>query len=174
MEKRIEQLRQDLASAGYAKGTQAEYLKTASRLAVRFGVEIDAISREQVREFVDELGRREGGPWVKRRELCALRFLYRKTIGTPEMVSFIALPKTHSPLPTVLSLAEVEAWLTDSGASKIDRLDLNSNPVSFVEYAADTVAATLSSRPVGTVADPAGNGWTSYFGAPSIITQLPP
>lgn len=38
-----------------------------------------------------------------------MTFLYRKTLGRPEYVSFIKLPKKYSPLPTVLSVKEVDA-----------------------------------------------------------------
>jgi site-specific recombinase XerD len=41
-----------------------------------------------------------------------LLFLYRKTLGRPELVSFISLPRKYSPLPQVLSLEEVHALLT--------------------------------------------------------------
>lgn len=111
MDNLIVQLTQDLARAGYAKGTQARYLATAERLRVRFGVALSEVSREQVREFVDEVMRRDGSASAKRHSLCALRFLFSKTMGKPEMVSFFRLPKRHSPLPTVLSLDEVGALL---------------------------------------------------------------
>lgn len=111
MDKLIEQLRQDLASGGYAKTTQASYVATAERLRGRFGVAVEEISREQVREFVDETLTREGSAASKYKRLSALRFLYRRTMGKPEMVSFIRLPKRHSPLPTVLSLDEVGALM---------------------------------------------------------------
>ena len=111
MDKLIEQMRQDLASGGYAKKTRLSYVATAERLRARFGVAVEEISREQVREFVDETVRREPSVALQHKQLCALRFLYRRTIGKPEMVSFFRLPKRHSPLPTVLSLDEVGALI---------------------------------------------------------------
>jgi site-specific recombinase XerD len=111
MDHLFEQFRQDLASAAYAKRTQAKYLMTARQLGARFGVMLEAITRNQVRQFVEEIGAREVGSSTKRYALCALRFLYRKTVGKPEMVSFIVLPKKYSPLPTVLSLEEIAALL---------------------------------------------------------------
>lgn len=107
----IRQVRQDLASAGYAKRTQETYAAIAERLGARFGVGLEAVSREQLREFVGEIERRAASAATKSGALCALLFLYRKTIGKPEMVSFISLPKRYSPLPTVLSLEEVSALL---------------------------------------------------------------
>ncbi len=38
-------------------------------------------------------------------------FLFRRTLGRPELVSFIKLPRRRSPLPSVLSLDEVNALL---------------------------------------------------------------
>jgi len=43
--------------------------------------------------------------------MSALLFLFRRTLGQPELVSFIKLPKRYSPLPTVLSVDEVNAVL---------------------------------------------------------------
>jgi site-specific recombinase XerD len=106
-----EQFRQDLAAAGYAKKTQQHYATAARRLTERFGAPLAKITREQVREYVDEVGRGAVSPGTKRKALLALRFLYRRTIGKAEMVSFIILPKKYSALPAVLSLAEVAALL---------------------------------------------------------------
>jgi site-specific recombinase XerD len=44
-------------------------------------------------------------------QLAALAFLYRKTLGRPELVSFLSYPKRSHPLPTILSLEEVGALL---------------------------------------------------------------
>jgi site-specific recombinase XerD len=111
MDLSIAQLGRDLATAGYAKETRARYLETATRLRRRFGCGICEITREQLREFVEEIMRRECSPSTKCHALCAIRYLFSRTLGKPEMVSFFRLPRRHSPLPTVLSLGEVEALL---------------------------------------------------------------
>jgi integrase/recombinase XerD len=111
VDKIIEQMRQDLATAGYAKSTQERYVATARELSKHGGRPIAEVSREQVRAFVEAIrSRGRSASWQTNR-LCALRFLYRKTLGQAEMVSFISLPRRHSPLPTVLSLEEVGALL---------------------------------------------------------------
>jgi len=46
-----------------------------------------------------------------RQHLAALTFLYRKTLGVPQAVSFFAWPNDPEPLPVVLSLAEVARLL---------------------------------------------------------------
>jgi site-specific recombinase XerD len=110
MDLAVTQVGQDLARAGYAERTQKSYLATVRWLGERFDCPLAEMTREQVREAVDEVMTR-GSAHVQRRTLGAILFLYRKTLGQPEKVSFIRLPKRHSPLPTVLSLAEVEALL---------------------------------------------------------------
>lgn len=111
MDTSIRQYGQDLALAGYAKKTQARYVRTAEHLASRFGRPLARLTREELRTYVEELSARgRSGSWVNV-ELCALRFLYRKTLGQPEHVSFISYPRRYRPLPTILSLEEIGALI---------------------------------------------------------------
>jgi site-specific recombinase XerD len=110
MDVSIEQMAQDLALAKYAKGTVARYLATAKRLSAWVGKPLAEVTREEVRTFV-EWRRREATTTRFGNELCGLLFLFRRTLGKPEMVSFIKLPRVHSPLPTVLSLGEADALI---------------------------------------------------------------
>jgi integrase/recombinase XerD len=111
VDKSIEQMSQDLALASYAKTTQARYLATARHVSGRFGRAVADLTRDELRTYVEELtARRRSASWLKM-HLAALVFLYEKTLARPEMVSFITFPKQHSPLPTVLSLEEVDAAL---------------------------------------------------------------
>lgn len=111
MDQSIEQLSQDLALAGYAKSTCGKYLKTAQRLRERFGHPIVEITRAELRTYAEETFACGLNASSVTLVICALRFLYRRTLGRPELVSFLCLPKSHKPLPTVLSLAEVRALL---------------------------------------------------------------
>jgi site-specific recombinase XerD len=111
MDKSVEEMRQDLAFARYSPRTQRHYLQTVERLGKRFGRPIVDLRRDDLRQFVEEIVARGHSPsWVVV-QLSALRFLYRKTLGRPDMVSFIVLPRVRSPLPTVLSTREVNALL---------------------------------------------------------------
>jgi site-specific recombinase XerD len=102
---------QDLALAGYATTTQARYLGTLRELMARFGRDPKALSRDEVRQFAESISSRgKSASWTKVK-LAALLFLYRKTLGTPEMVSFITFPKQRSSLPEILSESEIEALL---------------------------------------------------------------
>lgn len=74
MDQSIIELGQDLARAGYAKTTQKKYVRVAEHLGSRFGRPVAEIDREQLREYVDELGARgKSAQWVII-QIAALRF----------------------------------------------------------------------------------------------------
>jgi integrase/recombinase XerD len=107
----ISQLGQDLALAKYSKTSRTQYVKTAENLSDRFRRPVSELSRDELRTYVEELtARGMSASWL-RMHLAALVFLYRRTLGRPEVVSFIVFPKGHHPLPTILSLDEVGALL---------------------------------------------------------------
>ncbi len=111
MDRIIEQLSQDLARGGYSRGTRVEYRKEAERFAEFLGGPIEEASREQVRAYVEEVtGQQQSLSRLKNR-LCGLLFLFRRTLGKPEMVSFVRLRSARSVLPEVLSKQEVHALL---------------------------------------------------------------
>jgi len=107
----INQMKQDLAFAEYATRTQEDYLKTAGSLLKHVGRPVEEIGREELRAFVGHLTKQaRSASWLKVK-LAAIVFLFTRTLGRPTEVSFIKFPKQHSPLPTVLSLGEVERLL---------------------------------------------------------------
>lgn len=101
----------DLAMRGYAQSTQKQYLKTCAALIEHFGRPAASLSRDEVRGYTEMLSKQCVSPTRLKLHLCALLFLYRKTLGMPEHVSFITLPRKHSAVPEVLSLREVNALL---------------------------------------------------------------
>jgi len=111
MDKSIEQLDQDLARAEYTEKTRRAYHARAEELARHFGKPIADISREELRAFVDTVVTGQERAWAREECACALLFLYRRTLGRPDMVSFIKIPKRHSALPVVLSKGEVHRLL---------------------------------------------------------------
>jgi integrase/recombinase XerD len=118
MDQSIRQLGQDLALAKYAKSTCKKYLKTAEQLSNRFGLPLAELTREQLRTFVEEISELgKSASWLTI-QICALAFVYRKTLGQPERVSFLSYPRRARPLPTVLSLDEVSALI---GAIRVAR-----------------------------------------------------
>lgn len=112
MKTTLENLTRDLAMKGYAERTQKRYLLRAQELMQRFGRPARQITQDELRAYVE--GFREGKASRTRLKevMCALLFLYRKTVGLPDLVSFISLPKKYSPLPTVLSMKEVHGLLS--------------------------------------------------------------
>lgn len=111
MDLTVTQFAEDLARAGYAETTQKRYVVIATRLTERFRRPIEALTRDDIRHFVDEVMASAQSASSKSNALSALRSLFAKTLGKPEFVSFFRLPKKHSPLPTVLSVDEVGALL---------------------------------------------------------------
>jgi integrase/recombinase XerD len=107
----IDEMRQDLARAGYAETTQTLYVKVIERLCVRFGRPVATLGRDDVRTFVDEVMARPCATSTKCCQLGAIKYLYAKTLGRPEMVSFIRYPKRRSAPRTVLSVEEVDRLL---------------------------------------------------------------
>lgn len=108
MKDEMECMARDLAMRGYAQRTQDRYLKRVRHMIARFGRPASELSRDELRDYVEELqALKRSASWLKN-ELCALRFLYKRTLGRPELVSFISLPRQYSPLPTVLSEKEVD------------------------------------------------------------------
>jgi len=111
MEKSIEEMKRDLAFASYSDSTQRQYIKNAEHLAEHFGRPLVEIDRENLRQYVESLmAQGKSASWLKM-HLGALAFLFRKTLGRPNDVSFVSWPRQHSPLPEVLSLDEVQALL---------------------------------------------------------------
>jgi integrase/recombinase XerD len=111
MDKSIEQMARDLASAGYAKETQEKYLKAVEEMAEHFHRPLHELGRDELRVYVEELRTRaRSASWLKTK-LAALVFLYKKTLGRPTDVSFVCWPKQRSALPSVLAVDEIHALL---------------------------------------------------------------
>jgi site-specific recombinase XerD len=107
MEDVLSQLRQDLARTGYAESTQIAYVQTCTLFVEEFQRPVDELGREHVRAFIAKLeARGRSASWMKMK-LGALVYLFRRTLGRPNEVSFVSFPRQHSPLPTVLCQEEV-------------------------------------------------------------------
>jgi integrase/recombinase XerD len=111
MDKSIEQMRQDLTAGGYAKRTIEGYVATGTKLGRHFDRPVAELRREDLRDYGEHLRKQGRSASWQKTQLAALVFLYRKTLGRPDDVSFVIFPPQHSPLPQVLSLQEVEALL---------------------------------------------------------------
>ena len=111
MDNSIEQMQRDLASAPYADSTKKQYLANAKQLAAYFDKPVATLEREDLRRYVEHLQAMGRSASRLKMHYGALRFLYAKTLGRPNDVSFISWPRQHSPLPEIVSLDEVSALL---------------------------------------------------------------
>lgn len=111
MDKTIGQMSQDLARAGYAPSTREAYRKCAEELVAYAGKAVADVTREDLRAYVDALTSRGLSAGALSRRMSGLLFLYRRTLGRPEYVSFIKLPRVRCKLPVVLSVQEVDGLL---------------------------------------------------------------
>jgi site-specific recombinase XerD len=98
---------QDLALGRYAPGTVEVYVDSIAALAEfhrRSPAELDAA---QLRSWLKHLTDSGMSAGRLRQHVGALKFLYGKTLGKPELVAFITWPKQPRRLPTVLTVDEV-------------------------------------------------------------------
>lgn len=109
----------DLKLAGHAEGTRERYLGCVGDLAKHFWADPATLDREQLRSYVEHLAEHAGiGASRQKQHFAALNFLYKKTLGQPEMVSFLSWPKQPQPLPTVLSAEQVGRLLGELSEAK--------------------------------------------------------
>jgi len=111
MAKWLERMLWDLKFAQRAERTQKVYVANARAFQAFHGGSLEALGQEEVRSWVEHLIEQGTAPSRLRQHLSALVFLYRKTLGRPEAVSFFSWPKDAERLPVVLSIDEVSRLL---------------------------------------------------------------
>lgn len=97
----------DLELAGYVADTKQRYLSSIQRFALFHNRRPEELGPDEVRQWVKDLTSGELSPQRLGQHFAALKFLYRKTLGRPEVVSFLSTPKVSKHLPVVLSPEEV-------------------------------------------------------------------
>lgn len=106
------QMIEDMRLAGHAERTQAHYLSSIRAMAKYFDRSPDELSRSELRQYVTYLREERCQSASRLRgHLAAIKFLYTKTLGRPDDVSFLSWPTEHGKLPTVLSMEEVRLLL---------------------------------------------------------------
>jgi site-specific recombinase XerD len=98
---------QDLELAGHVPDTQSKYINSIRDFAKHHGRCPSELGQEEVRQWVEHLGTKDLSSQRLRLHFAALRFLYGKTLGRQEVVSFLSSPKDRRKLPVVLSVEEV-------------------------------------------------------------------
>ena len=107
----LSRLEGDLQMAGKAPGTIQQYLASIRGFEAFLGLGLDQACQDDIRRWVEHLRHQPIGPARLRCHYSALTFLYRKTLGQPEKVAFISMPRSEAPLPIVLTPAEVQRVL---------------------------------------------------------------
>ena len=114
----LRRLEGDLRMADRAKGTIQQYLASIRRFEEFLGTDLGEAGQEPIRRWVEHLQAQPIGPERLRCHYSALKFLYGKTLGQPEKVAFLSMPRKDSPLPTVLTAAEVQRVLDGFTSAK--------------------------------------------------------
>lgn len=97
----------DLGFARKSERTRKIYLADARAFAAHHGRSPEELGQPEVRAWVEHLLGRNLSPSRIRQHLAALVFLYRKTLGVPQAVSFFSWPEDAERIPVVLSPEEV-------------------------------------------------------------------
>jgi site-specific recombinase XerD len=110
------QLRQryleDLRLRNYTEKTQQCYVYCVSAFARHFNKSPKELGPKHIREYQLYLLEKKKCSWAYfNQTVCALRFLYRTTLGKEWVVSRIPFPRRERKLPEVLSPSEVVQFL---------------------------------------------------------------
>jgi len=103
-----ERMIEDLCRYNYAPRTQQTYVAQIARLARHFGASPDQLTREQVREYQEQLTS-QCVSWLPQ-AVAAMQFLYNKTLGRDWKITHSYRRKPKS-LPVVLTAEEVSRLL---------------------------------------------------------------
>ena len=108
----------DLRMANRAVRTIETYVSSVRRFEDYLGQDLADASQEAVRRWVDYLrGQAVGGSRLGQ-HYAALKFLFARTLGQPEKVAWITIPKAKAPMPVILSLAEIPRLLDGFTSAK--------------------------------------------------------
>jgi integrase/recombinase XerD len=97
----------DLRLRNYARRTIDTYVCQVAAFARHFGRSPEVLGNEDVRAYQLHLLQRRVSWSSFNQAVCALRFLYRTTLGRPEQLPFIPFGKRPKTIPSVLSPDEV-------------------------------------------------------------------
>lgn len=101
----------DMSLRNMSSLTQAAYVRAVKNFSKHFGKSPDTLTFDHVREYQLSLVSRGLGPQAVNQIMCALRFLYKTTLGVRDAADHIPLARRSDPLPAILSREEVERFL---------------------------------------------------------------
>jgi len=101
-----DRMSRDMERAGLAPRTREHYIWAIRQMTRFLKRPPELLSPDDIRAWDDEMERRGNSPQWKAIHVAALLFVYRRTLGKPEMVSFLSYRKQRRSLPVVLSQEE--------------------------------------------------------------------
>jgi integrase/recombinase XerD len=112
---------EDLELRNYSPRTIEVYVPAVAKFAAHFNRSPELLGPEEVRLYQLELLRRRVSWSAFNQAVCALRFLFRFTLGRSDSIQMIPYGKKPKTLPCVLGRDEVQLLL-DTAATPRDRL----------------------------------------------------
>jgi site-specific recombinase XerD len=101
----------DLRMANRAVRTIENYVGSVRRFEDYLGHDLADASQEAVRRWVDHLRGQAVGASRLGQHYAALKFLFARTLGQPEKVAWITIPKAKAHLPSILGRPEIQRLL---------------------------------------------------------------
>ena len=101
----------DLRMANRAIRTIQNYVASVRRFEEYLGHDLADASQEAVRRWVDHLRGQAVGASRLGQHYAALKFLFARTLGQPEKVAWITIPKAKAHLPSILARPEIQRLL---------------------------------------------------------------
>ena len=103
---------EDMQLRGLTPKTQKVYLDAITKLARHYHRSPDQLSEQEIRDYFFYLSEQKGlARSTLRVQICALKFLYQKTLQRPWPVLALMRVKRSKRLPVVLSLKEIQTVL---------------------------------------------------------------
>lgn len=102
---------QDLKLAGFSDSTRSIYLRAVLEFAQFLARSPAEIGQPEVRTWVEHLTVRGLSAQGRRQHFAALKLLYARTLGRPEVTAFLSWTKDAQTLPIVISRSDVERLL---------------------------------------------------------------
>jgi integrase/recombinase XerD len=102
---------EDMRVRNYSSNTQQLYIDRVAKFAQYFGKSPELLGPEEIRTYQVYLMKEKGASWsMLNQTVCALRFLYRITLGKEWAIQHIPAPKKEIKLPVVLSQDQVSRF----------------------------------------------------------------
>lgn len=103
---------EDMRVRNLSPNTQQLYIDRVAKFARYFGKSPELLGPENVRAYqVYLIHQKHASSSMLQQTVCALRFLYRNTLGKEWALPYIPTPKREKKLPVVLSQEEVSRFL---------------------------------------------------------------